>query len=235
MKETLILFSGGKDSFLSALIAIEKGYRVNLITFDNGCELNVGNVLVGAKRIKKKFGSKKVNIIGIKKTDVIWRELIKDFNNLGIEYILNNFGNITISQFNCLSCRLAMYVLSIIVCKQKNIDVVFDGARKSQLFAIEQEPLISEFKQLFNQYGIEINFPLLDEKDDFYIKNQLLAKGFVPKMNETQCLVGLPISEMLISEDIVSGIKNVYVKQLYPKIENIINKYKNFEFAGNYI
>jgi len=57
MKESLILFSGGKDSFLATLLMLEKGYKVNLITFDNGYELQCKNVLTGAKRIQKKIWS----------------------------------------------------------------------------------------------------------------------------------------------------------------------------------
>lgn len=53
MNEAFILFSGGKDSFLSTLIMLDKGYKVNLVTFDNGCELKSKNVLIGAKRIQK--------------------------------------------------------------------------------------------------------------------------------------------------------------------------------------
>ena len=116
MKEALVLFSGGKDSFLSTLIMLEKGYKVNLVTFDNGRELKSKNVLIGAKRIQKKYGSDRVKIIGIKKTDAIFRELICTFYNYDIEYIRTQFGKITISQFNCLACRLAMYILAIIIC-----------------------------------------------------------------------------------------------------------------------
>ena len=130
-KEALILFSGGKDSFLSTLLMLEKGYNVNLVTFDNGYELKPKNVLIGARRIQKKYGIDKVKIIGIKKIDAIWRELIYNFYNYDVSYIKKHFGNITFSQFNCLSCRLSMYILSIIICKQKKINVVVDGDRKS--------------------------------------------------------------------------------------------------------
>ena len=37
---------------------LDKGYRVNLVTFDNGQELKCQNVLVGARKIKKKFGDR---------------------------------------------------------------------------------------------------------------------------------------------------------------------------------
>ena len=235
MKEALILFSGGKDSFLSTLMMLDQGYKVNLVTFDNGHELNIKNVLVGAKKIQKKYGSDKVKIIGIKKIDAIFREFICSFYNYDIEYIQKEFGNITISQFHCLSCRLAMYVLGIIICLQKNIHCVVDGARESQLFAIEQEKMIKQFQQLFQKYDLEIVFPLLYEKDDYSIKNQILAHGFVPKMNEGQCLLGMPILQHSMNDSIIEGCFNVYQKELYPKIEKIIERYKNIVFEEKYL
>ena len=235
MKDVLILFSGGKDSFLSTLIMLNKGYRVNLVTFDNGQELKSKNVLIGAKKIKNKFGEDKVNIIGIKKTDAIFRELICSFYNYDTNYINQKFGNITISQFNCLACRLSMYILSIIICKKENVKLVVDGARKSQLFAIEQETMINEFKKLFENFNLEIIFPVLNETNDYSIKNQILANGFVPKMNECQCLLGMPILNGSMNDDILEGCLNVYMKELYPKIERIIETYKNIDFKEKYL
>ena len=235
MSRALILFSGGKDSFLSTLKAIDQGYEVNIVTFDNGQELKSKNVIKEAKRIQKKYGSDKVEIIGIKKTDSIFRELICSFYNYDIQFIKEKFGNITISQFNCLSCRLSMYILAIIICLQKNIDTVIDGARKSQLFAIEQETMINEFKKLFENFNLEIIFPVLNETYDYSIKNQILANGFVPKMNECQCLLGMPILNGSMNDDILEGCLNVYIKELYPKIEKIIETYQNMDFQENYI
>lgn len=235
MSRALILFSGGKDSFLSTLKAIDQGYEVNIVTFDNGQELKSKNVIKEAKRIQKKYGSDKVEIIGIKKTDSIFRELICSFYNYDIQFIKEKFGDITISQFNCLACRLSMYILSIIICKKENIKLVVDGARKSQLFAIEQETMINEFKKLFKNFDIEILFPLLDEEDDFSIKNQILAHGFVPKTNESQCLLGMPILEKSINDEIIDGCLNVYHNELYPMIEEIIKKYHNINFEGEYL
>ncbi len=128
-----------------------------------------------------------------------------------------------------------MYILAIIICLQKNIDIVIDGARKSQLFAIEQDKMIQEFHKLFQKFNLEITYPLLNEKDDFSIKNQILAHGFVPKTNESQCLLGMPILEKSINDEIIDGCLNVYIKELYPKIEKIIETYQNIDFQENYI
>lgn len=234
MKEVLILFSGGKDSFLSTLMMLDKGYKVNLVVFDNGYELKIKNVLIGAKKFQKKYGIDRVEIIGIKKTDAIFRSMINSFYNYDIDYIKRKFGNITISQFNCLSCRLSMYILAMLICKQKNIKLVVDGARKSQLFAIEQNEIIKEFKKLFKEFKLEIIFPLQNEQNDFEIKNKILAHGFVPKMNESQCLLGMPITSEL-NKNIIEGCLKAYHKELYPKIKKILEDYKEVEFEENYL
>ncbi len=235
MKEALALFSGGKDSFLATLLMIEKGYKVNLVTYENGCGLKATNALHTAKRILKKYGKEKVNIIGIKNTESIWREFIYPYYNLKTSDILELYGEVPISQFNCLSCRMAMYVVSIIICLKNNIDTVVDGARKSQLFAIEQNELLERFEKLFKEYNIKMMYPLKDFEDDYELKNQLLIRGFVPKTIEPQCLLGLPLKKDEIDNEIISSILNVYEKLLKDKSKNLIQKYRNIEISGEYI
>lgn len=234
MKEALVLFSGGKDSFLSTLLTLESGYKVNLVIYDNSMGLQSKNSLLGAKRILKKYGEDKVNIMGVKKIDAIWRELIKEFYNYDTDYIISNYGKITISQYNCLTCRLAMYIMSIIICNKYDIRYVVDGARKCQLFSIEQPIFTSEFIKLFKEYGISLNYPLLYFFDDFDVKNQILVRGFVPKMREAQCLLGMPIYRVE-NEEVMKGLMNVFSSLLYPKAKKIIEKYKNVDFSGDYL
>lgn len=95
--------------------------------------------------------------------------------------------------------------------------------------------MIKQFQQLFQKYDLEIVFPLLYEKDDYSIKNQILAHGFVPKMNEGQCLLGMPILQHFMNDSIIEGCFNVYQKELYPKIEKIIERYKNIVFEEKYL
>ncbi len=234
-KETLILFSGGKDSFLSTLITIDRGYKVNLITYENGCGLKSNNALHGARRILKRYGEDKVNIIGISKIEVIWREFINLYYNNKLSENIKKYGDITISQFNCLSCRLAMYVMSIIIAKQKNIKLVVDGARKSQLFAIEQEKLLEKFKKFFKANGLELDFPIKNLENDFELKNELLIRGFVPKTIEPQCLLGLPLKKEQIDDEIINSTANIFDKLLKSKAQELIDKYKDIDFIGEYI
>ena len=78
-------------------------------------------------------------------------------------------------------------------------------------------------------------FPLLDEEDDYAIKNKILAHGFVPKMSESQCLLGMPVVDNGVNKAIMDACVNVYIKELYPKIAEIIDAYKNINLAEKYI
>lgn len=235
MPKVLVLYSGGKDSMLSAMLLIEKGYQVYLVHYDNSVEIGSNNVKSGYKRLEKKYGDDKVKYIGVKKTSGIFRELIREFYNLKTSEILNKYGEISISQFNCLACRLAMYIESIIICKQQGITYVADGARNSQLFAIEQDKMLDLFKGLFQKYDIELLLPVKDLKDDFAEKNAFLVRGFIPKVSESQCLIGMPLASNKVDEEIVNTAINIYNKILLPKVDDLVSRYSNIEIGDKYL
>lgn len=234
MHKALVLFSGGKDSFLLTLLMLERGYNVVLVNYENGCGLKSENVIETAKRIQCKYGKDRVVILGVKKIDAIWREFLYLFYNKKMSELSKDYGETTISQLNCLSCRLAMYVISIILSKKMDIKIIADGARESQLFAIEQETLLKRFEKLFEKYGLKIEFPLKDLNDDFELKNQLLIRGFVPKTIEPQCLIGMPLSKKITSE-IVEGTANIFDKLLLDKAYELVEKYKVIDISGEYM
>lgn len=234
-KNALVLFSGGKDSFYASLLILEKGYNVKLLTYENGCGLKSENAIETAKRIQLKYGIDRVEILGVLRTAAIWREFAYLFYNKTISEILKQYGNTTISQLNCLSCRLAMYVMTIILSKKMDIQLVVDGARKSQLFAIEQDVLLEKFQKFFDKYNLKIDFPLKDLQDDFELKNQLLIRNFVPKTLEPQCLLGMPLSSKEMTQEIIDATTNVFEELLLPKAYELIDKYKNIDILGEYL
>lgn len=235
MKKVLVLYSGGKDSMLSAMLLIEQGYQVFLVHYDNSLELGSRNVKSGAKRLEKRYGSDKVKYIGIKKIDGLFREFIREFYNFKSDLITEKFGKISVSQFNCLACRLSMYVESIIICKQLGINYVADGARTSQLFAIDQDQMLQLFIELFKLHNIELLLPIKDLKDDFQEKNEFLMRGIIPKVSESQCLIGMPLNSNTVDEEILSATIKIYQIFLFPKINSIIEKYKNVKVGEHYI
>jgi len=235
MEKALVLYSGGKDSMLSSILLIEQGYQVFLVHYDNLLEIGNKNIKNGIKRLEKKYGSDKIKYIGIKKIDGIFRELIREFYNLKTDMITRDFGNISISQFNCLACRLSMYIESIIICKQLGIKFVADGARNSQLFAIEQDQMLNSFVLLFKKYNINLLLPVKKLEDDFQEKNEFLIRGIIPKVSESQCLIGMPLISDTVDEEILFAVMKTYKNLLFPKIDDLIKKYSKVEIGEKYI
>jgi len=235
MEKVLVLYSGGKDSMLCAMLLVERGYQVYLVHYDNSFEIGSNNVKEGFKRLEKKYGKDKVRFLGIKKVEGIFREFIWEFYNLKANQISKEYGQISISQFNCLACRLSMYVESIIICKKLGINYIADGARNSQLFAIEQDKMLDLFSKLFKKYNIDLLLPVKDLKDDFELKNQFLVRGVIPKVSESQCLIGIPLDNDIVDEEILLASINVFEKLLLPKIDKMIEKYSSIEFEDKYL
>lgn len=110
MKKALVLFSGGKDSFLSACKLIEEGFEVFLVTYENSCGLGASNVTHGAERIISKYGKEKVHFLEAYNTISVWREFFLPFMNMTPSQILKEYGEISYSQFNCLTCKQYVYL-----------------------------------------------------------------------------------------------------------------------------
>ena len=236
-KKALVLFSGGKDSLVVTLRLLDSNYKVYLATYENGCGLKSENVNNTIERLIKKYGAEEIENVGMKNISGLFREFIYPFYNYTSSYIKENYGDLTISQFNCLACRLSMYIASIILCHQKHIRYVFDGARRSQLFAIEQREMLNKFEELFKENDISINYPLENEEDDWRLKNELLLRGIVPKTIEPKCLLGVPTSnkDENMDKNILMATVNVYEKYLKEKSREMLKRYKDLKLNGDLI
>ena len=71
-KETLLLFSGGKDFFLPGYRLIEKDFKILMATFENGAGLRASNVEHGANRIIERYGKDKAEFLGVHCTARVW-------------------------------------------------------------------------------------------------------------------------------------------------------------------
>ena len=140
--------------------------------------------------------------------------------------IKEKYGDTTISQVRCLNCRSAMYHEAIRYCLLNDVHYIAEGARKSQLFSIEQPKVIEGFRQLLNEFGIELLLPVYDLKDDWSKENELLLYGIIPSASEDKCILGMPLDEPVpeyqtdaIFKMFEEKIKPRYVKELKKQLE----------------
>ena len=222
-KEAILLFSGGRDSFLAGCYLIEEGFKIYMVTFENGAGLAAQNAKHGVERIIKRYGKDKAEFLGVHSVAGIWREFFLPYFNMKPSEILKEFGELTISQFHCLTCRSAMYIWTIIKARQMGIKYIADGARKDQGFVIELPSMIDKFRNFFAEYGIKLLLPVWDLDSDWKRKNLLLLRGFVPKTLEPQCLIGVPLpKERPPDEEIQKAVVNYFEKIILPRAREII-------------
>lgn len=216
-KEILLFFSGGRDSMLAACRLIKQGYYVSMISFDNGSEVGLENIRDTANRLISRYGSKCCRYLGSYYMGDIKQSLQYYFDNTSYKNIYNEVGNIDFNQIQCITCRSAMYMAGIILCKIYNINVIAEGARKCQLFAIEQPIMIDEYKSLLDRYGIELLLPVYELESDWNRRLELQDCGFLPKTLEAVCTIGLPMKEELTDEELDIHNK-AYQKKILPSI-----------------
>ncbi len=222
-KKVILLYSGGRDSFLSSCLLVEAGYSVDMITFGNGLSISEKNARHGAKRLIKRYGSDRIAFLGAKSIAGIWRAFLLPYYNLMPSEILKEYGELTISQFNCLTCRMAMYTWAIIKAKQDNICFIADGARKSQGFVVELPSFIKELEVFLSTFEIKLLLPVFDLDMEQKRKDLLLLRGFTPKSLEPQCLIGVPLpNNKAPDETIQKAVIKYFNTIIVPKAKEII-------------
>ncbi len=230
-QDVLLMFSGGRDSFLSACYLVEKGYRVHLITYDNGSMSGVESVRETATRIIGKYGPERVLFSGI-------LGIVTDLYRLQEGYLYKTPGELSKDfphllpyQARCLTCHTAMYVESIAYCRQHGIKNLAEGARESQRFFVELPIMASKYKELAEEYDIQLHLPVYNLKNDWDRKLQMGDRGFRPKTYEFQCWLGCPMRESL-SQEQIDSLALYYDCVMKPLLKDMIdNKFqlKNIE------
>lgn len=221
MQSVLLLYSGGKDSLLSAYYLMMKGYHVYLIHFDNCSMIGTNQIQIGANILEQRFGKDKITFLGIDEVISTIRTL-KKIENIPLSEILSQYGDITLSQYQCLICRCAMYFVSSVIAQDRNIKNIADGARKSQLFAIEQPPLMESFRRFFKKYDLELLTPVYDIVDNFGQESELWRCNILDCVYESKCMLGYPLKEE-VPEQVILGINNVFQKIVEPELDEMMN------------
>lgn len=219
-KDVLLLYSGGKDSTLSAIRLRKMGYNVYFVHFNNGCMRDSDKPFLTFQEI---FAKEEGYFFDYMNSDIniadTFQELFEPWKQKEDDSLLD--GSMT-SEIRCLSCRSAMYVQAIVIALKNNFKFIADGARISQKFMLEQVPMIKEYQALCQSVGITLLCPVLTLTDDRALIDELLQAGFSAKTWESKCLLGRAAREK--SEEEQEEIVKYYKDNIKPAAKKKVLK-----------
>jgi len=177
--EVAVMFSGGIDSLLTAVILQEKFDKVHLITFNKGyLEFGLESNKPNIERLKKIYGNDKYinRIIDIKDIvkNISIKSILKDFRYYGGEVVC------------CVGCRLSMNIGALIYALKHNISSIADGSSKEQMPGEKQlivtaenfPKLVAQQKKFASQYYVDFLTPVYDFGDREERRKKLKDLGF---------------------------------------------------------
>ncbi len=214
-KDVLLLYSGGKDSTLSAIRLHNAGYNVHFIHFDNGHMKDTDKPYLTYCRSFNPDDGYFFSYLH-KSVDIKW--LFKSYYE---SYESKNQDPALLSEIRCLSCRMAMYTEALRIAKNKGYKYIADGARISQKFLLEQPVFLKHLEALAASYDIKLLFPVLELTDDQEEIKELLANGQSAKTWESKCTIGTPAKDKTKEDE--ETLISFYKKSLKPRMENNIN------------
>ncbi|MCJ7631405.1 hypothetical protein MUP77_03245 [Candidatus Bathyarchaeota archaeon] len=219
-KTCLLMFSGGYDTLLAPCYLVENGYRVVLVTYNNGVEINLKAAEENAKRLMTLYGNK-ITFKGAKSIIGIWRELFL------LPYLLGREKfeyNLVPMEMMCLSCRTSMYIRSIADCHLSGIRYIAEGARESQKYPEQQSLVMEVFKKLCKSNSVKLILPVYEIEGKEKVKEELMMRNIVPKTTEPYCTFAMPLYEYAPLEQRVKEMRRFMVRYLIPKAQTIIDK-----------
>jgi 7-cyano-7-deazaguanine synthase in queuosine biosynthesis len=180
MRRHGVLFSGGRDSTLVAVRALENGDTVTLLTFETG--LAYGPCLIEHRiaELEARFSDRQIlreslNVVGLVRRIAlleIERDIVQDKYNLVL-----------------LGEALALVTEAIVFVKSEDISAISGGYTRYQGQFPEQRPVAIEFfSSLCAEYEVEFTAPLCEISSEETVKEELWLRGLSPKSLERSSL-----------------------------------------------
>ncbi len=195
MERHLLLFSGGKDSFLAAAMYAEKGVPITLISMNNGAVAAEEHLMHGVTRLQNRYGRHLVTYAGICLTYGTLQRLRRCYANTPHAALAAKYPSLCQNQLQCLYCQSAMWVAAIAYAVAKNIKHIAAGYHAYDEFCTGCQEWTDRISGIACRYGIRTHFPVWDE-DSWQDKDArdmvMMDRGFEPQVLEPKCMLGLP-------------------------------------------
>lgn len=231
--DVLVLFSGGKDSFLTACRLIQEGYRVSLLSCQNGALMGEQYLQYGAERLIHHFGEDRVSYAGILYTgatrmrlDEQWAQ--KPWAELGAHYPL-----LTNCQVQCLHCQTAMWICAIAWAKAHDICFLACGYKETDVFCTGMSEYMRALRALLPE-GMSLTSRVWDVSSDYERDVEMESFGFIPAVLEPKCMLGRPPRELMssaVKQQLMHYLEDNLLVNAPDLIEHLIPAYRAMKLS----
>ena len=231
-KKYLVMFSGGKDSFLTACRILNGGNSVVLLSFNGGSVIAEKNLRHGADRLIQRYGADKVEYAGVYPTIATIQRLNSTWIYKTQKELADEYPYVTNCQFQCLHCQTAMWISAIAYCKAKDIHYIACGYRKSDVFCTGSPEYMDRISEIARKFDCYIETPVWDIENDWERDQEMLYNQFVPKVLEPKCLIGrAPLKGLSSNEhwDMIKYVDDVLYNKLWDLVDNLVPIFKNIK------
>lgn len=176
-----VLFSGGRDSTLVAVRALENGDTVTLLTFETGLAYGPRLIEYRIAELEARFSDRQIcrkslNVVGLVRR-IALLEIERDIMQDGYNLVL-------------LGEALALVTEAIVFAKSDGISMISGGYTRYQGQFPEQRPVAIEFfGSLCAEYDVEFAAPLREISSEGTVKEELWLRGLSPKSLERSSLL----------------------------------------------
>lgn len=224
----LVLFSGGKDSFLTACRLVETGNKVVLLSLNNSAVIGERNLLHGVARLQNHYGRNRIEYAGVYNTGAVISRLNKAWMEMPQRELAEAYPEMVGAQALCLHCQSAMWVAAIAYAKAHKITAIASGYRATDLFCTGRKWFVKDMEAIAKKHGISVSFPLWDvdwdtpeDKWGTERDNEMSRRGFLPRVYEPKCMLGRPVKEMSESES--SDMHRYFREHILQQMDGLVD------------
>jgi len=189
-----VLFSGGSDSTLAAVRALERHQRVHLLTFEQGLVLFVQRSKAHAELLQARFGPSRVTHHVINITRLFHQVFVGN-----LRHDLMTYGPALCVQV-CHGCRIAMHAHAILFNLLHGVRYLADGnIRKQESEPFQLHSMMDFNREHYEQYGIVYCSPVYEEERSDRVLERMglavrgnLKRQFILFDTQATCVVGVP-------------------------------------------
>jgi hypothetical protein len=155
-KAIAVLFSGGSDSTMAAVLAARRAGSVHLISYSHPFMFFHEKIDINIPRLREKFPETSFEIHRENVTRLYRRLYFRGFLPA-----LARRRTMLVPHL-CGACKLAMHYATVAYCRAHGISSVYCGAHEesARVFPAQMEPVIEETQRMYARHGITYEAPV---------------------------------------------------------------------------